>query len=238
VNLKDPSGNFVEMNEAQVEQTVTSMEGSSMPGPPRLGLGTLFKRAFGAFALSVAPNEMGDGSLTGFQRNIWNGALREGVILTQTELDAGITFQGYDSYGRARLVNAITGEVMFRRATGKLDDQVADSSLLAANLQANGAVRPQGWHAHHIVPGGDDRAAYARSVLARFGIGINDPANGVFLPGGSRTQNPGGSAIHSRLHTNDYMRYVEDRMRNAVSYNSAIAALQDIRTALQDGNWP
>jgi hypothetical protein len=226
------------MNEAQVEQAVTSMEGSSMPGPPRLGLGTLFKRAFGAFALSLAPNEMGDGSRTGFQRNVWNGALREGVILTQTELDAGITFQGYDSYGRARLVNALTGEVMFRRATGKLDDQVADSSLLAANLQANGAVRPEGWHAHHIVPGGGDRAAYARSVLARFGIGINDPANGVFLPGGSRTQNPGGSAVHSRLHTKSYFDYVTRELEGAVDYRSAVSTLQSIRTSLQDGSWP
>jgi hypothetical protein len=135
-------------------------------------------------------------------------------------------------------VNTLTGEVMFRRATGKLDDQVADSSLLAANLQANGAARPEGWHAHHIVPGGDDRAAYARSVLARFGIGINDPANGVFLPGGSRTQNPGGSAVHSRLHTERYYGLVNDTMRSVVDHNSAVAALQSIRSALQNGNWP
>ena len=36
--------------------------------------------------------------------------------------------------------------------------------------------------AHHIVAGGSPKTEVARIILERFGIGINDVENGVFLP--------------------------------------------------------
>ena len=36
--------------------------------------------------------------------------------------------------------------------------------------------------AHHIVAGSSPKAAEARAILQRYGIDINDSANGVFLP--------------------------------------------------------
>lgn len=59
------------------------------------------------------------------------------------------------------------------------------SRELGRNLEDAGFVRQAGDHAHHIVPGADPRAAEARRILEREGIGINEADNGVFLPGGT-----------------------------------------------------
>jgi hypothetical protein len=58
---------------------------------------------------------------------------------------------------------------------------VASSKALRAALKGAGFSASAGEAAHHIVAGTAKAAAPARAVLARFGIAINDAANGVLL---------------------------------------------------------
>ncbi|MEZ4310031.1 MAG: AHH domain-containing protein [Polyangiaceae bacterium] len=57
------------------------------------------------------------------------------------------------------------------------------SRALGRALGAAGHARPPGSAAHHIVAGNAPAAAPARAVLEKFGIGINDAANGAFRSG-------------------------------------------------------
>jgi hypothetical protein len=89
---------------------------------------------------------------------------------------------------------------------------VAASRILARNL-INAGYDPVGLDAaHHIVAGGAPDAADARAVLARYGIDINDPVNGVWLPRNLSVPNPGGAAVHSTLHTDNYYGYINDQL--------------------------
>lgn len=57
----------------------------------------------------------------------------------------------------------------------------AASYKLRKNLINAGQTEPEYWNAaHHIVAGRSAKAAEARTILAEFGIGINDAVNGVF----------------------------------------------------------
>jgi RHS repeat-associated protein len=238
VNRSDPGGNFVKLTEDQINRVVAGQQSLGSSGgfkfnlPRFLGGGLL--TGLGA---AFAPTALGDGTTSGLYNSTWNAALREGVVLTQTELEAGIHFVGWDSGGRAMLRDA-TGATILRRASGRLDDQVADSRLLAASMSANGVLRPVGYQAHHIVAGGDPRADRARMILARFGIGINDAWNGVYLPGSSVTPNPTGMAVHIRVHTGAYYDAVEQSLALANSRATAIGILQGIGLALQGGAFP
>lgn len=59
----------------------------------------------------------------------------------------------------------------------------------------------------------EEAAGRARLILAREGIGINDVANGVFLP--RNVNYPSASMIHSTLHTNEYYRAVNEAIERA-----------------------
>ncbi|KAA3606475.1 MAG: hypothetical protein DWQ01_17600 [Planctomycetota bacterium] len=63
--------------------------------------------------------------------------------------------------------------------------------------------------------------------LDKFGIDVNEAANGVFLP----------AETHRRLHTNGYYNSVNEWLRAAKSRDEALAALAAIREALQSGNF-
>lgn len=85
--------------------------------------------------------------------------------------------------------------------------------------------------AHHIVAGMAEAAAPARNVLEKFGIGINDAENGVFLPGPS-VLNPMGAAFHRPLHSGAYYRTVNDILDYATTRQEAIDALNGIKQML------
>jgi RHS repeat-associated protein len=112
----------------------------------------------------------------------------------------------------------------------------SDSAKLAENL---GPRPTSDAAAHHIIPAGDERAASLRQQLAKAGIGINDAANGVFLPGDSKASAlPGhpNAAIHSRLNTNRY--YVElERRLSGVDTNKINTVLDQIRKDLLAGTF-
>ena len=59
----------------------------------------------------------------------------------------------------------------------------ADSTVLRKNMIKDGIQVPEYKNdAHHIVAGNAEGANEARAILEKYGVGINDSANGVFLP--------------------------------------------------------
>jgi hypothetical protein len=98
----------------------------------------------------------------------------------------------------------------------------ASSRALGRALESAGTARPAGSAAHHLVAGSAERAAPARAILRRFDIGINDAANGAFLP-----VNP-----HRTLHTNDYYDSVNSALGQATTRAEALEALTAIRESL------
>ncbi|MBK8214972.1 MAG: AHH domain-containing protein [Myxococcales bacterium] len=69
-------------------------------------------------------------------------------------------------------------------------------------------------------------------LLQSFGIGINDAANGVFLPATRAAPNEAGAAVHSTVHTNAYYQTVNQMLGAATTRAEAEAALGAIRSAL------
>lgn len=111
----------------------------------------------------------------------------------------------------------------------------ASSRALGKALEAAGHTRPAGSAAHHIVAGNAESAAPARTVLERFEIGIDDAANGVFLPTNHAALNPAGRAIHSNLHTRAYYEVTNDALSQASSRDEALEILDNLRQGLLEG---
>jgi RHS repeat-associated protein len=109
------------------------------------------------------------------------------------------------------------------------------SRALGAALEASGVARPAASAAHHIVAGEAAAAAPARAVLQRFGIGVNEAANGVFLPATRVAANPLGAAAHSTVHTNAYYQTVNQMLGAATTRAEALEALNAIRQRLLSG---
>lgn len=172
---------------------------------------------------------MADGTLTGYYNNAARGGIEQGVILTQEELEAGFHVDG------AGIVRDGLGNEVTQGAQPNPLSVRASSSRLGSNMLARGMHRPDESAAHHIVAGGDRRAAGARAQLARFGIGINDAENGVFLPCNCNSANPEGAAVHSKVHTNNYYEYVEQALGSANNRQDAEMILDDIRQQLLNG---
>ncbi|MFJ8041360.1 polymorphic toxin-type HINT domain-containing protein [Kitasatospora sp. NPDC096147] len=106
-------------------------------------------------------------------------------------------------------------------------------------LNAAGDLEPATPHSpHHIVAGNSPKAAPARAQLDRFGIGVNDAENGVWLPRGSSSPNPNGLSVHSRIHTNEYYGYVNDLMSGARNRSEALDVIEHVRQQLLGGYWP
>ena len=106
---------------------------------------------------------------------------------------------------------------------------------LARAMEAAGYKRPPGAATHHIVAGNAPQAERARVTLRRFGIDINDAANGVFLPANRMTSNPAGAAVHSTLHTRKYYDMVNKMLDKAETRAHAEAILKRIRQKLLSG---
>lgn len=111
---------------------------------------------------------------------------------------------------------------------------------LEAFMRAEGVPKPSAKHtAHHIVPGkGKDPVinGRARLHLHRYGIGINDPANGVYLvhsdeftPHWSMPLSRG----HKKYHTMLYETWVSNRVRALKDIDLIKTQLQIIGRLLQ-----
>jgi hypothetical protein len=112
------------------------------------------------------------------------------------------------------------------------------SKRLAANMEAAGVHRPPGTDTHHIVAANAEAASTARAVLRRFGIDIDDAANGVFLPSNSSVVSAAPGLVHSTVHTKRYYDAVTARLRLARSRQDVLDALDNIRQTLLSGALP
>jgi RHS repeat-associated protein len=159
------------------------------------------------------------------------------VIDTGYRLSTGGTLK---MVGRAQ-AGSIRGRAKISSMGGALDLSLPPSSrILSAALKAAGVAQPAQTAAHHIVAGkGRANASEpARAVLARFEIGINDAANGVFLPANRTSANALNAAVHSSVHTPAYYQAVNELLGQATTRQQALEALGAIRQALLSGGFP
>jgi hypothetical protein len=112
------------------------------------------------------------------------------------------------------------------------------SRVLGNNLKKAGFKRLSGEFAHHIVAHGDERAKKTLAVLKKFGIGVDDWENGVYLPGYLTTPNPRGKIVHSTVHTDAYYMAVHKALKDATSKAEVIRELRIIAFKLEHGMMP
>jgi len=149
---------------------------------------------------------------------------------------------GLEQYRKAGL--AATKENRKNKATA-LNMMVAErhhpTAVLEKYMLAEGAVKPSLKHtAHHIVPGKgklEILTGRTRLHLHQHGIRINDPANGVYLvsvdkdtPHWSMPKSRG----HKTYHTEDYERWVSQKIRALRNIDFIKTQLQVIGRILQD----
>jgi hypothetical protein len=112
------------------------------------------------------------------------------------------------------------------------------SRVLARALKKVGKFRLVGEFCHHIVAHGDERAKAALAILDKFGIGVDEAVNGVFLPGFKSSPNPLGKAVHGNVHTSAYYNAVNKMLDKATSPEHARQILKDIAKMLEKGIVP
>ena len=88
--------------------------------------------------------------------------------------------------------------------------------------------------AHHIVAGADPEAMKARNVLRKFGVGINDAENGVYLPTVKKVSE---ATYHPSMHTNDYYKEVNRLIVRATSKEEVLDSLNKITKQLEKGSF-
>lgn len=99
---------------------------------------------------------------------------------------------------------------------------------MAANRRIGRGVPKEGYAAHHIVPSTHAGAEEARKLLDKWGIGVNDGLNGVFVP----------PHIHARLHSKAYIDAVTEALKGAKSRPNAIARLDEIAKRIIADKFP
>lgn len=130
---------------------------------------------------------------------------------TQADLNA-VVVQGQIEEGILKLLGYLRdGHSMDR---DDIAEEVHNSELLGRHMEASGDRRPGScdlWDAHAIVSGGHAKAAALRGILAKFGVRIDDPDNGCWLPRNTAAKLKTGSAAvpHSRIHRTKYYLWME-----------------------------
>ncbi|MFG3001974.1 ricin-type beta-trefoil lectin domain protein [Streptomyces sp. NPDC048340] len=208
--------------------------------------------------IAVAQADTADGSTTAItatdKHPFWVPALGEWV--NATDLTVGESLQtSAGSLVQITAINRWTQQASVRNLTvanihtyyvlaGATPILVHNADAGCANklrnaLNAAGDVEPATPHSpHHIVAGNSPKAASARAQLDKFGIGVNDAENGVWLPRSSSSPNPHGLSVHSKIHTNEYYTYVNDLMSGARNMSEALDVIGHVRRQLQGGHWP
>lgn len=80
--------------------------------------------------------------------------------------------------------------------------EVPNSKFLEKNMISMGMTKPNyKCAAHHIVAGGSQKSKEARAILRKYGVGINDAANGVYLP---TAKNVSNATYHPSMHSEVY----------------------------------
>jgi hypothetical protein len=110
------------------------------------------------------------------------------------------------------------------------------SKKLRQEMHSNNMTVGPDEAAHHIVAGAHKRAKPARDRLKAEGVpvNINSADNGVALPKNTRVPNPHGKAVHSTIHTHEYIDKVNEAIVNA-SPGKVREVLDDLRRQLEGG---
>ena len=87
-----------------------------------------------------------------------------------------------------------------------------------------------GNQAHHII---GNSTPLASSKLKQFGIDINDPVNGIFLPSSDRSGLRG--VVHRGGHTQEYYDYIEQMFSQCKSKKDCYEVLDKIKSDLYKG---
>lgn len=111
---------------------------------------------------------------------------------------------------------------------------------IEAFMIAKGVPKPSAYHtAHHIIPGkGKDQLINGRTRLHlhRYGVGINDPANGVYLVSSDEFAPHWSMPLsrgHKKYHTKLYETWVANRIRGLKNIDHIKSQLQLIGRTLQ-----
>jgi hypothetical protein len=99
-------------------------------------------------------------------------------------------------------------------ARNTLRDRMAAAG---ARGEPYGHVFNEGEAAHHVVAANAKAAADARAKLAEVGIDVNDPVNGVALPG----------SFHRGIHTRAYYDALNARLEDVKTRDEAIEVLRE-----------
>lgn len=87
--------------------------------------------------------------------------------------------------------------------------------------------------AHHIV-GDNEYSSESKAILDKYGIDINDPENGIFLPQNESSDLHG--TIHDGKHTKAYNDEVTQRLRAATCKEDVLEILDSIKEDLYNGD--
>lgn len=116
---------------------------------------------------------------------------------------------------RVRYQNGFTLPASAKKLRADASREVRHSRTLARNIQkATGESKHEQADAHHVVAAGDKRARRSRTLLFRWGIGINDADNGLYLPKKWSSVVPGldEATAHEVIHTTAYHLAVTTRL--------------------------
>jgi A nuclease family of the HNH/ENDO VII superfamily with conserved AHH len=120
----------------------------------------------------------------------------------------------------------------------ELIELLESTRKLARNMAKSGIERPAGTAAHHIVPAALEKfplAKRAREILTKFGISVENAANGVYLP--SKFDDAVKAAYHGSVHSKRYCDALYSRLSKARSKEDALLALNQIRKELLAGKF-
>ena len=113
--------------------------------------------------------------------------------------------------------------------------EVPNSKFLEKNMISMGMTKPNyKCAAHHIVAGGSQKSKEARAILRKYGVGINDAANGVYLP---IAKNVSNATYHPSMHSDVYYYEVSSRLKQAKSKEDVLSILKEISNELENGEF-
>ncbi len=111
---------------------------------------------------------------------------------------------------------------------GKLKDNML--AVMPPNARKVIENSKNSFQAHHII-GNSTPKAY--ETLKKFGVDINDPINGIFLPADGESGLKG--VVHVGGHTNKYYDYVESMFENCQSKDDCYAILDKVKNEIYNG---
>ncbi|PTT90151.1 hypothetical protein DBR42_06570 [Pelomonas sp. HMWF004] len=118
---------------------------------------------------------------------------------------------------RVRYENGVTLPATAKKLRADANRKVRHSRILARNIRnATGEAKPTDADTHHVVATQDRAAERSRRLLFKWGIGINDKDNGLYLPKNWSSKVAGleEATAHEVIHTLAYHLAVTVRLQN------------------------